>query len=87
VLTDGLLHYYKAIIRRMVEYACPVWQSSLSVDEQRQLEAVQKRAIFIVSGSCDYEFYCSLYNLELIQTQLDNLSHKFYYKTLQPHDV
>jgi hypothetical protein len=84
--TDGLLHYYKAIIRPVVEYACPVWQSSLTVDEHRQLEAVQKRAVFIISGSNDYEFYCSLYDLELIQTRLDNLSRKFYYKTLQPHD-
>jgi hypothetical protein len=58
--TDGLLHYYKAIIRPAVEYACPVWQSSLTVDEHRQLEAVQKRAVFTISGSNDYEFYCSL---------------------------
>ena len=64
----------------------PVWQSSLTIDEHHQLEAVQKRAIFIISGSSDYEFYCSLYDLELIQTRLDNLSRKFYYKTLQPHD-
>jgi hypothetical protein len=84
--TDGLLLYYKAIIRPVIEYACPVWQSSLTVNERRQLETVQKRAVFIISGSDDYEFYCSLYDLELIQTRLDNLSRKFYYKTLQPHD-
>jgi hypothetical protein len=61
--TDGLLHYYKAIIRLVVEYACPVWHSSLTVDEHRQLEAVQKRAIFIISGSNDSEFYCILYTI------------------------
>jgi len=26
----------------VIEYACPVWQSSLTVDELRRLEAIQK---------------------------------------------
>ena len=59
----------------MIEYA---WQSSLTVDEQRKLEAIQKRAIMIISGSNDYEFNCSLYDLELMQTRLDKLSRKCY---------
>ena len=84
--TDDLLHYYKTVIRPVIEYACPVWQSSLTVDEQRKLDAIQKRAIMIISGSNDYEFNCSLYDLELMQTRLDKLSRKFYSKILQPND-
>lgn len=30
VTFDDLLHYYKSIIRPVIEYACPVWQSGLS---------------------------------------------------------
>jgi len=35
---DDLLHCYKTIKRRVIENACPVWQSSLTVDELRRLE-------------------------------------------------
>ena len=60
-----------------IEYACPVWQSSLTVDELRRLEATQKRAIMIISGASNYEFYCSLYKLEQVQTRLGTLTRKF----------
>jgi len=40
--TDDLLHYYKTVIRPVIEYACPVWQSSLTVDYLQGLEAIQK---------------------------------------------
>ena len=65
----------------MTEYACPVRQSFLTVDEHRQLEAVQKRAIVIISGSNDYEFDCALFGLELVKTRLDNLSRNFYLRS------
>ena len=84
--TDDLLHYYKTVIRPVIEYACPVWQSSLTVDELRRLEAIQKRAIMIISGANNYEFYCSLYELEQVQTRLDTLTRKFYAQILQPND-
>ena len=84
--TDELLHYYKTVIRPVIEYACPVWQSSLTVDELRRLEAIQKRAIMIIYGAINYEFYCSLYKLEQIQTRLRILTRKFYAKILQPND-
>ena len=53
--TDDLLHYYTTVIRPFIEYASPVWQSSITVDELRRLEAIQKRAIVIISGAKDYE--------------------------------
>jgi len=50
-----------------------MWQSSLTVDELRGLEAIQKRAVKIISGAKDYEFYCWLYKLEQVITRLDTL--------------
>jgi len=60
MITGDLLHYYKTVIRPVIEYACPVWLSSLTVDGLRRLETIQKRAIMIISGANDYEFYCLL---------------------------
>jgi len=69
--TDDLLYYYKTVIRPVIEYACPVWQSSLTVDELQRLKAIQKQAVMIISGAKNYAFYCLLYKLERVNTRLD----------------
>jgi len=85
--TDDLLHYYKTVIRPVIEYACPVWQSSLTVDELRRLEAIQKRAFMFISGANDYtNFYYLLYKLEQVNTRLDTLTRNLYTKILQQSD-
>jgi len=61
---------------------CP----SLTVDELRRLHAIQKRAVMIVSGANDYEFYCLLYKLEQVNTRLDTLTRNIYTKILQKSD-
>jgi len=43
--TDDLLHHYKTVIRPNIEYACPMWQSSLTVDELRRLEEIQNKQL------------------------------------------
>ena len=55
-----------------------VWQSSLTVDELRRLESMQKRATMIKSVANDYEFYCFLYVYELdkVRTRLNILTRK-----------
>jgi len=35
--TDDLLHYYKTVIRPVIEYVCPVWQSSLTQNTAARL--------------------------------------------------
>ena len=75
---DDLLYYYKAVIRSVIEYACPAWQSSLSAYDMHRLESIQKRAIRVIFGSNDYEFYCVTCGLELLQTRLNNLSQTFF---------
>ena len=47
---DDLLKYYKTVIRPVIEYASPVCQSSLTSDEYRQLEQIQRRAVQIISS-------------------------------------
>ena len=74
------------VIRSVIEYTCPVWQSSLTVDELRRLDAIQKRATMIISDANDYEFYCSLYELDQVNTQVDTSTKNLYTKILQPND-
>ena len=37
------LHFYETVIRSVLEYACPAWHSSLTVDQSSRIEAVQRR--------------------------------------------
>ena len=48
VPTRDLLHFYTTVVRPVLEYACPVWHSGLTVAQSNLLEYVQKRAIRIV---------------------------------------
>jgi len=54
-----------------------VWQLSLTFDELRRLEAIQK--LMIISGVNDYELYCSLYKLEHVNTRLDTFTYRNLY--------
>ena len=48
---DDLIHYYQSVIRPVTEYACAVWNSSLTKSQSRQLESIQRRAIKIIFGN------------------------------------
>ena len=53
-----LLLFYKTMVRPILEYACPVWQSGLTEQHRQRLEAIQRRAFRIISGSTDYDLQC-----------------------------
>jgi hypothetical protein len=53
---DDLLLYYKSIIRPVIDYACAVWQSGLTVEQRHCLESIQRRASNIIAGYDDYDF-------------------------------
>ena len=45
-----MLHFFKTVIRSILEYACPVWHNSLTIEQSDQIESIQKRALKIMSG-------------------------------------
>jgi len=56
---DDLYHFYTTVIRPILEYACPVWHSSLTVEHSNRIEAIQKRAFRIIFANFDYLDFCS----------------------------
>ena len=54
VTVDDLAHYYQTVVRPVLEYACPVWHSSLSKQRAKSLEDVQRRALQIIVGNTPY---------------------------------
>jgi len=47
---SDLVYCYEAVIRPVMEYASPVWHSSLTPEQSKTLEAVQQRACQIIIG-------------------------------------
>ena len=45
---DDLLYFYSSVIRPVLEYACPAWHTSLTQQQTRQIESIQKRALRII---------------------------------------
>jgi hypothetical protein len=45
VKEDDLFIFYTAFIRPVVEYACPAWHSSLTIEQSNRIEQIQKRAM------------------------------------------
>ena len=62
VPTRDLLHFYTTAVRPVLEYACPVWHSGLTIAQSNLLESVQKHVIRIVYPDADYHadfiYYC-----------------------------
>ena len=56
--TDSALAIYIMYIRTALEYAAPVWHSSLTVAQDNQIERIQKRCLRIILGR-DYADYPS----------------------------
>ena len=61
-----LCDFYKKEIRVLVEYAIPVWYSSLTRDQSNSLEKIQKFAVSLILNdwSWSYKVKCTLLSLE-----------------------
>lgn len=80
VTTTDLAQYYMSVIRPVLEYACPIWQSSLTAEQRDSLENIQRRALRIITNSCDYELQCVILDIEPFYVRTDNLTRSFFNK-------
>jgi len=64
VSVDDLVYYYQRTVRPVLEYACPVWHSSLSKQQIKSLENVQCRAVQIIAGNTSYTEASSMLSIQ-----------------------
>ena len=78
---DDMLHFFKTVIRSLLEYACPVWHNSLTHEQSDQIESIQKRALKMICGSSiiDYEQLHILYNLPSLSKRRETLCKRFFF--------
>jgi len=51
---SDLLCFCKAVVRAVAEYMCPVWHSSLTVDQSDRIESIQRRVVKTIFTDCAY---------------------------------
>jgi Reverse transcriptase (RNA-dependent DNA polymerase) len=80
---EDLLDFYYAVIRPVLEYACPAWHTCLTRELSDRLELVQKRALSIIFNMSVYENYfvfCSSNGIETLFDRRDKLCKSFFTK-------
>ena len=54
VESHHLVNIYTSLIRSVVEYTCQVWHTSLTEQQTKQLESIQRRAVRIIFRNVSY---------------------------------
>ena len=80
---DELKDVYIKQIRSILEYAVPVWHSSITQAEKRDIERVQKAALHVILGMeyTTYSLALKTLNLQTLDIRRDMLCKKFAIKS------
>jgi Reverse transcriptase (RNA-dependent DNA polymerase) len=70
--------FYTTVVRPVLEYACPVWHSSLTDAQSDALESLQKRAMSIIYSSSNYVGNITIAGIDTLQSRREKLSRKFF---------
>ena len=73
------------MIRSVLEYAAPVWHTSLSQEQSERLESVQKRAFCIVYPDLSYRRALSLTGMQTLHQRREDIARGFFVQMLQPN--
>jgi len=61
-----LVYYYQAVIRPVVEYACPVWHTSITGQQSKKLDSIQQRVCEIILHDRPYNDACTVLGLSTL---------------------
>ena len=64
--TEFLVDIYTKEIRSILEYAVPVWQSGITIEQSKDIEYIQRLAVSIILNDWTLPYFvkCTLLNLE-----------------------
>ena len=78
VAKEHLAYFFQAVIRPILEYACPAWHTSLTKEQWKSLENVQRRALQIIISNIPYEQACRLFDLPTLAERRSSLYSTLY---------
>ena len=83
VCQNDLLYYYQSVVRPVLEYASPCWHSSLTKEQNKQLEDVQRRALHIICGNISYDEARRLCNIPPLHERRHELGRTFFQRIVR----
>jgi len=84
VQVNDLLCFYTTIIRPVLEYACPVWHSSLTTAQAKSLESIQRRAMRVIFQDDNYTLLLILAGVDTLESRRDQLTKRFFTRSVLP---
>ena len=78
---NGMVKIYISVVRPVLEYACPVWSTSLPKYLSDAIEMIQKRALRAIYPGLHYDDMLTLLGLKSLKDRRDALC-KTYFKRL-----
>ena len=75
---------YCYFIRPLLEYACPVWHSSLTCTLNNQLEDIQRRSLRIIYPQMSYKDSITQFDLPTLYDRRELLCESFYKNATRP---
>ena len=82
--TKDLIFFYITMIRPVLEYASPVWHSSLTKKLRDKIESQQVRALRIIFGNFSYPQLLTLAELPSLHERREILGKKFFNNIIKP---
>jgi len=83
VSQDDLMYYYQSVVRPVLEYACPCWHSSLTKEQTKPLEDVQRRALQVIFGNIQYDEVRRTYNIPSLAESRFELCRTFFQRIIR----
>ena len=80
-----LVNFYTTIIRSQLEYAAPVFATSLPNCLKEKLESIQKRALFIIFPGVDYTEALKMANIDTLEQRRISIC-KVFFRNIQTKD-
>ena len=87
VSIQDIIKFYTAYIRPILEYACPVWHTSLPILLQELIESVQRRVLRIVLPALSYHEACKFCNIQDLSSRRNLLSKHFFNSILSGNRI
>ena len=84
VADRDILNIFTAMIRSVVEYACPVWHTSLTKEQSSQLESVQRRALQVVYPDLSYRRALQAAELQTLHQRREDMSRAYFQEMMKP---
>lgn len=73
-----LVYYYQAVIRPVLEYACPVWHTSITGQQSKKLDSIQRRVCQIILHDRPYNDACTVLGLSSLHERRQEQCQKLF---------